>query len=54
MFILKAGRTFDLLASNDLDAGGFASPVLCGGRIYLRTLRHLYCLGKMEIPPGTQ
>ena len=45
-FILKTGRSFELVATNDLKDGGFATPVICASRIYLRTLHHLYCLGK--------
>jgi outer membrane protein assembly factor BamB len=44
-YVLKAGRQFELVAQNDLEDGGFATPVICGGRIYLRTLHWLYCLG---------
>ncbi len=44
--VFKAGREFEAVAQNDLADGGFASPVVCGGRIYLRTLHHLYCLGE--------
>lgn len=45
-FVFKPGRQFALVAENDLADGGFATPVILGGRIYLRTLHHLYCLGK--------
>lgn len=48
MFIFKTGRKFEMVAENDLKDGGFASPVVCGGRIYLRTLHALYCLGKPQ------
>ncbi len=34
MFVLQTGREFKLLAENDLQDGGFASPVICGSRIY--------------------
>jgi len=44
-YVFKAGREFELVAQNDLADGGFATPVVCGGRIYLRSLHHLYCLG---------
>ena len=44
-FILRTGREFQLLGENDLKDGGFATPVIGGNRIYLRTLHHLYCLG---------
>ena len=49
-YVLKAGRAFQLVASNDLADGGFATPVICGSRIYLRTLHHLYCIGKRPLP----
>jgi outer membrane protein assembly factor BamB len=45
-FVLRPGRKFELIAKNDLGDGGFATPVVCGDRIYLRTLHWLYCLGK--------
>lgn len=48
MYILRAGRSFELLATNDLGDGGFATPVICGSRIYLRTLHWLYCLGNAK------
>lgn len=45
-FVFKAGPRFELVAKNPLDDGGFATPVICGGRIYLRTAHWLFCLGK--------
>jgi len=36
-FVLRAGREFEQIAVNDLGSGGFASPVICGGSIFLRT-----------------
>jgi outer membrane protein assembly factor BamB len=46
-FLFKPGRQFEVVAKNDLADGGFATPVICGGRIYLRTFHHLYCLGQV-------
>ena len=48
MYIMRAGRTFELLGTNDMGDGGFATPVVCGSRIYLRTLHWLYCLGEVK------
>jgi hypothetical protein len=48
MYVFKAGRTFELVGENDLGDGGFATPAISGGRIYLRTLHFLYCLGKSQ------
>jgi len=45
-YVLKPGRSFELLAQNDLADGGLATPAIVDGRIYLRTLHSLYCLGK--------
>ena len=47
-FVLKAGREFELLAENELEYGAFATPVICRGRILLRTLETLYCLGESK------
>lgn len=43
-YVLKTGRQFELLATNELADGVFATPVILGDRIYLRTLRDFYCL----------
>jgi outer membrane protein assembly factor BamB len=40
--VLKAGRTFEVLATNKLDAGFMASPAVAGKALYLRTKTHLY------------
>jgi hypothetical protein len=45
MFVFRAGRKLEMVAENDLGDGGFASPVIVGGRIFLRTLHRLYCIG---------
>jgi outer membrane protein assembly factor BamB len=47
-FVLKAGGKFELIATNDLGDGGFATPAVCGGRIFLRTSQFLYCIGSRE------
>ena len=51
VFEAKPGR-FKLLAENQLGNEAYASPVICGGRIYLRVARRgdsrqeiLYCVG---------
>jgi outer membrane protein assembly factor BamB len=49
-FVLQAGRQFKLVAQNDLGDGGFATPVICNSRIYLRTLHSLFCLGRKTEP----
>jgi len=45
LHVFKASDKFEHVAINDLKDGGFATPVVAGGRIYLRTLHFLYCIG---------
>jgi outer membrane protein assembly factor BamB len=45
-FVLKAGPKFERVAVNDLDDGGFATPTICGGQIFLRSSHYLWCIGK--------
>ena len=44
MHIFEAADKYRPLAKIDLQDGGFASPVILQGKIYLRTLHHLYCI----------
>ena len=43
--VVKAGPTFELLAENDLGERVVASPALSGGQIFIRTEKHLFCIG---------
>jgi outer membrane protein assembly factor BamB len=45
-YVVEAGPKFKLLASNDLNEPLYAAPAVSGGHIFLRTHRHLYCIGK--------
>ena len=47
-FVLKAGKEFHLLHVNQLGEKTLASPALLEGRWYIRTERHLFCIGKKE------
>jgi outer membrane protein assembly factor BamB len=40
--VLKPGHTFEVLATNRLDAGFMASPAVAGNTLFLRTKTHLY------------
>ena len=42
--VLRAGKTFEVLATNVLDDGFDASPALVGDEIYLRGGQYLYCI----------
>ena len=45
-YVFRASESLDILAQNDLASGVFATPVICDSRIYLRTLKILYCLAE--------
>jgi hypothetical protein len=50
-FVLKAAPKFELLARNELGDGlTNASPVIAGGDVFIRTHRHLWCIGKPTPP----
>ncbi len=44
-YVLKASRQFQQVAVNELDGGIMATPAICGGQIFLRTSKSLYCIG---------
>ncbi|MBC8357261.1 MAG: PQQ-binding-like beta-propeller repeat protein [Planctomycetes bacterium] len=44
--VFKVTPKFEKLAENNLDDGGFASPVICGGQLFLRTSKQLYCIAE--------
>ncbi len=45
-FVIKAGATGELLATNDLGDPSPASPAVADGRLYLKGRRFLYCVGR--------
>lgn len=45
-FVLRAGRSFEILAENRLGEEVLASPAISGGELLLRTRTRLWCLGK--------
>lgn len=51
-FVVKASPTFELIARNPLGEDCRASPAISRGRIYLRGVRHLYCIGASEPRPS--
>jgi outer membrane protein assembly factor BamB len=44
--VVKAGREFEIVASNDLDEAITASPIVHQGRLYLRTYDALYAIAE--------
>jgi len=45
VYVVRAGRDFELLAENDLGEGIVASPAVSGGSIFLRGEKHLFRVG---------
>lgn len=44
-YVLKAGDEFEVLAKNALGEPAQASPAPSGGKLFLRTKNHLWCVG---------
>jgi outer membrane protein assembly factor BamB len=44
--VLKAGSAFELVSRNPLGEECYSSPAVARGQIFIRTVRHLYCIGK--------
>jgi len=47
-FVFQAGPKYEMVSRNEIGEECLASPLICGGRVFLRTSRHLYCLGDTE------
>lgn len=45
-FVVAASPKFQQLAANDLGEPIYASPAVSDGMLFLRTWKHLYCIGK--------
>ena len=44
-FVFEEGPSFKLLSTNDLGEEQIASPAIAGGDIFIRTSKHLWCIG---------
>lgn len=44
-YVMKAGPEYELLSTNDLDELCIATPAVAKGRLFIRTLTQLYCIG---------
>ncbi len=44
--VVKAGPQFEILAENPLNDYCLSSPAISEGQIFIRTAKHLYCIGK--------
>ncbi|MEM6689315.1 MAG: PQQ-binding-like beta-propeller repeat protein, partial [Planctomycetota bacterium] len=42
--VIRGGRRFDVVAVNELNQQAWGTPAISEGRIFLRTVDHLYCI----------
>ena len=49
--VFAAGPKYELLALNELNEATNASIAISGGDLFIRTHKHLWCIGKSEQPP---
>jgi outer membrane protein assembly factor BamB len=45
VIVLAAAKKFEMLARNPLGEGSHSTPAIAGGRLYVRTFTHLFCVG---------
>jgi hypothetical protein len=45
-YVVRAGDRFELVAQNDLNEPCNAAPAISDGQIFIRSDRHLWCIGK--------
>jgi outer membrane protein assembly factor BamB len=45
-FVVKAEPEYELVSQNSLGEAAFASPAISRGQIFIRTVGHLWCIGK--------
>ena len=46
IFVIRAGREFELLAENSVPEWVMATPAISGGALYVRAKTHLYAIGR--------
>jgi outer membrane protein assembly factor BamB len=46
VFVIAAASTYKQLAKNALGEGVYASPAVADQRLYIRGVKHLFCIGK--------
>lgn len=49
--VIKPGPKYECIATNNLGERMNASPAISNGKIYLRSYRHLYCIGGKDKSP---
>ena len=54
-FVVRAGDTFDLLATNRLAADDtcYATPAVVGNRLLIRSAKRIYCVQRADLQGST-
>lgn len=47
-WVVKADKSFEVLAKNPIGEASFASPAFSNGQIFIRGAKHLFCIGKVD------
>ena len=45
VFVVKAGKTFEIVARNDMNEALMATPAAAGGMLIIRGRSHLFAIG---------
>jgi outer membrane protein assembly factor BamB len=51
-WVVKGSDKYELVAENALNEAAFASPAVSRGQIFIRTVGHLWCIGKPDQSAG--
>ena len=51
VFVVKAGRTFELVARNDMNESLMATPAVAGGMLIIRGRSHVFAIGDVARQP---
>ncbi|HEX2475073.1 MAG TPA: PQQ-binding-like beta-propeller repeat protein [Lacipirellulaceae bacterium] len=51
IYVVKAGATFELLATNAMDEVCMATPAISDGQLIVRTENHVYAIGAQRVQP---
>jgi hypothetical protein len=49
VFVVKAGRKYELLATNPMGQALMATPAISGGLLIMRTESHVYAIGERVV-----
>ena len=48
MTVIEPGKDFKVIAKNALGEKTFASPAIYDGQMFIRSEKHLYCIGNKD------